>query len=63
MGKPVDFYTIMESASLKTETAIGYRIVEHKYNSGKNYGIKINPKKSDKITFTEGDKIVVLSEN
>jgi len=62
-GEPVDFYTIIESASLKTETAIGYRIVEHSHNSEKGYGIKINPKKSDKITFRKGDKIIVLSED
>ena len=29
----------------------------------KGYGVNVNPKKSDKHTFTENDQIVVLAEN
>lgn len=61
--EPVNFYTILEAASQKNETAIGYRIVEHSYNSDQYYGIVINPKKSEKITFDNDDKIIVLSED
>ncbi len=61
--EPVNFYTILEAACQKNETAIGYRIVEHSYNSDQYYGIVINPKKSEKITFDNDDKIIVLSED
>lgn len=60
---PVNFYTIIESASRKYETAIGYRIIEHSYDSSLNYGIIVNPKKSELINFNENDKIIVLSED
>jgi len=63
LGQPVNFYTILESASLKGETALGYRISNHSYLSDKNYGIIVNPNKSDEIDFTPNDKIIVLSKD
>ncbi len=63
IGKPVNFYTILESASAKTETALGYRIVKYSYDSSHDYGIIVNPKKSEMITFEENDKVIVLSED
>lgn len=63
VSKPVNFYTLLESASLKGETAIGYRIVKHSYNSNQEYGIVVNPNKSEKIQFASDDKIIVLSED
>lgn len=62
-GTPVNFYTILEAASLRDEIAIGYRIVKYAYSSENHYGIVVNPKKSDMITFTSQDKIIVLSED
>lgn len=61
--KPVNFYTILESAANKNETAIGYQIKEYAHNSSKNYGIVVNPDKSEIITLKKGDKIIVLSED
>jgi len=63
IGKPVNFYTVLEAASRKNEIAFGYRITADSNNKEKNYGIVINPNKSDMITFSEGDKIIVLSED
>ncbi|NJO90004.1 MAG: hypothetical protein HC831_14440 [Chloroflexia bacterium] len=60
---PVNFYTVLESAAEKGETAIGYRIVEMAHSIEDNYGIFINPLKSEKVTFTEEDKIIVLAED
>lgn len=59
----VSFYTILESACMKGETALGYRIVKHSYESEHGYGIVVNPKKSEKIKFERNDKIIVLSED
>ncbi|MCP4176823.1 MAG: potassium transporter TrkA [bacterium] len=61
--KPVNFYTILESAAIKSETAIGYRITKFAHSSTDNYGIKVNPIKTDEISFTENDKIIVLAED
>lgn len=61
--KPVDFYTVLESAKRKGETAIGFRISSQAFNSAKSYGIHVNPLKNETIKFSDGDKIIVLAEN
>lgn len=59
----MNFYSVLESASLKGQTAVGYRKMEFANDSSKFYGIKINPAKSDKVSFAPGDKIIVLAED
>ncbi len=63
LDTPVNFYTVLEAASLKNETAVGYRIIKYAHSVENNYGIKVNPNKDEKITFSEGDKIIVLAED
>jgi voltage-gated potassium channel Kch len=58
----VNFYTILESASQLNETAIGYRLISQSANPDFNYGIYINPLKSNMIKFEPGDSIIVLAE-
>jgi ion channel POLLUX/CASTOR len=62
-GKPVDFYTVLEAAAGRGETAIGYRISSQAHNADKAYGVVVNPKKSNKVTFTDEDRIIVLAED
>lgn len=59
----VNFYTLLESARKRGQTAIGYRLIEHAHNAAKNYGVQLNPKKADMIRFSSGDKIIVLAED
>lgn len=59
----IDFYTVVESAKRKGETAIGYRVLSESFDSGKSYGVHVNPVKTDLIRFSEGDKIIVLAED
>jgi ion channel POLLUX/CASTOR len=63
VDKPVNFYTILESAARKNEVAIGYRKISDARNATQGYGVVVNPKKSDLITFSSKDKIIVLSED
>lgn len=63
LGKPVDFYTLLEAGAIRSETAIGYRIAAHAHDADKAYGVVCNPKKSTKVKFSEGDKIIVLAED
>jgi voltage-gated potassium channel Kch len=63
LGRPVDFYTVAESARRRGEAAIGYRIKAQAGDPERAYGVKVNPKKSEKVTFTEADKIIVVAEN
>ncbi|MBN1151307.1 potassium transporter TrkA [candidate division WOR-3 bacterium] len=62
-GLSMDFYTVVKSASLKNEVAIGYRLKKHWNDPDNAYGIVVNPDKSDRITFSEGDKIIVMAED
>ncbi len=61
-GETVDFYTVLESARRRGETAMGYRIAEHAHNAEEAYGLRLNPLKTDKLTFASDDRIVVLAE-
>lgn len=63
IGEPINFYTILESAARKNEVAIGYRIVADSKRADREYGVAVNPKKSDLITLSPEDRIIVLSED
>ncbi|MBU2884575.1 NAD-binding protein [Gilvimarinus agarilyticus] len=62
-GKPVNFYTVLESAAQLNQVAIGYRILANSRNVEKQYGVVVNPDKAEYINFTEKDEIIVLSED
>lgn len=62
-GVPATFDTLAEAASRRLETAIGYRLAAHAANAMRGFGVVINPIKTEKVTFSAGDKIIVLSEN
>ncbi|MEY4531916.1 MAG: hypothetical protein RLZZ156_2639, partial [Deinococcota bacterium] len=61
-GASTDFYTVLEAASRRNETAIGYRIAKDAHNASQSYGVKVNPNKLETITFSSADKIIVLAE-
>lgn len=60
---PVDFYTLVEAAALRGETAIGYRLAAQADDKDTGYGVKVNPKKSEKVLFAPGDQLIVLAED
>ncbi len=62
-GAESDFYTVLEAARRRGETAIGYRIEEHARSSAHLYGVTVNPTKTVKRAFAPGDKIIVLAEH
>ena len=62
-GATVDFYTVLEAARRRGETAIGYRIAADAHNSDAAYGVSVNPKKAEKLTFAPRDKVIVLAED
>ncbi len=62
-GTAVNFYTLCESAARKGEIAIGYRLNEFSHNVNRAYGVAVNPKKSDMVTFTDKDKLIVIAED
>ncbi|MEW6467373.1 MAG: NAD-binding protein [Bacteroidota bacterium] len=62
-GQEINFYTIIESAARKGETAIGYRIAAFASDPEKAYGVAVNPKKSARFRLGENDKVIVLAED
>lgn len=62
-GAEVDFYTVLEAARLRGETAIGYRVAEHAHHSEHAYGVRVNPRKSERRAYAPGDRIIVLAED
>ena len=59
----IDFYTVLEAAAQRYEIAIGYRKCDQVNDLRNNYGVVLNPKKSQKINFSPEDKIIVLAED
>lgn len=59
----VNFYTILEAARKRGEIAIGYKLARFSSDASKAYGVTVNPRKSDRVVFEEGDKIVVVAED
>ncbi len=67
LGRPANFYTIMESARQQNQIALGYKL----HNAKPRYegdhilahGVAVNPRKSHQIFFSEGDKIIVLCDD
>ncbi len=63
VGRPVNFYTIVEAAARRGETAIGYRQIAGGHSHAERYGVRLNPLKSRTVTLQAGDRIVVLAED
>ncbi len=58
LNVPVDFYTVTESASRQNHIAVGYK----KIIDGEML-IVTNPSKKEKVTFVEGDLLIVVAED
>ncbi len=61
LEKPVNFYSVVAAASRRGELALGYHLRAYAHQASKNYGLLLNPAKSQSITFTEQDRIIVLA--
>ena len=61
-GMAVDFYTVTEAARRRGEIALGYKIAA-KSSAAESYGVTVNPDKSDKVTFAESDRLIVVAES
>ncbi len=61
-GIGMSFYTVMEAAARKNETAIGYRRLRDAENKELGFGVKVNPKKSLDVFFEDNDQVIVLAE-
>jgi hypothetical protein len=62
-GEPVNFYTLVEAARRRGQTAIGYRKTSEANDAGKSYGVHTNPKKSAEVVFSPEDKLILIAED
>jgi voltage-gated potassium channel Kch len=63
MGKEISFHTVVASAAIRGEIAIGYRQNKYAHNADKAYGVVVNPVKSKSVVFEEIDKVIVIAED
>jgi len=63
LHRPVNFYTVVEAAKQRSESAIGYRRQVDANNMAKSYGVVLNPQKDRLITFAPQDTIIVLAKS
>lgn len=61
LGTAVNFYTVLEAARQRSEVAIGYRVRAESGNPEAAYGVTVNPTKSSRIAFSDGDRVIVLA--
>jgi ion channel POLLUX/CASTOR len=62
-GVPLNFYTVVEATRRRGDTAVGYRLKAEAGDPNTAYGVHLNPDKSQRITFTEQDRMIVLAES
>jgi voltage-gated potassium channel Kch len=63
LGKPVNFYTVVEAARRRGEVAIGHRLMAPEARVGPMDGVSLNPKKSGMTTYQEHDRVIVIAED
>lgn len=63
LDTPVTFATVVAAASRRGEVAMGYRLGSLAGNAARHYGVVLNPRKAEGVTFSEGDRIIVLAES
>jgi Trk K+ transport system NAD-binding subunit len=63
IDRPVNFYTVVEAARQRGESAIGYRRKADARNIARSYGVVINPPKDQAIEFQPQDAIILLAES
>jgi len=63
IGVPVPYQAVVEAGMRRGEVAIGYREAATGRMPDKQFGVVVNPTKSNTITFARGDKIIVVADD
>lgn len=62
-GVPVSFYTVVEAARRRGESAFGYKLAAEEEQALSGHGVYLNPKKSTRLSFGPDDCVIVAAEN
>jgi ion channel POLLUX/CASTOR len=60
LNQPLNFYTVLEAARRRGQTAIGYRLLSELGSRDRAFGVHLNPDKGTEFTLSEPDRIIVL---
>ncbi len=61
-GRETAYATVVDAARRRGECAIGYRRQAEADDPGREFGVRINPPKSELVALGEGDRVIVLAE-
>lgn len=62
LGEWINFATVIHAASMRGETAIGYRLAAGSQRPP-GFGVALNPPKHDPLILDRGDSIIVLADD
>jgi voltage-gated potassium channel Kch len=62
IGREVGFATLQAAAQVRSEIALGYRVLARAEDKGSGYGVVLNPGREARTTFALGDKVIVIAE-
>jgi voltage-gated potassium channel Kch len=62
LGQPVNFFTVVAAARQRGELAMGYRLRARASDAAQSYGVVVNPDKAQPVTFSEGDRLIVVAQ-
>lgn len=63
LGVPVSFYTVVEAARRRGESAFGYKLAAGETQNPPGHGVHLNPDKSKILSFGPDDCVIVAAEN
>lgn len=63
LGCPVNFYTVVESAKRCGHLVLGYCVDTEAEDASKDFGVRLNPNKSEMITFVQSDRLIVVAKD
>ncbi len=62
LDQPLNFYTVLEAAARRGEIVLGYRL-KRESSADQKYGVHLNPSKIQPVTFSAGDRIIIVANN
>lgn len=62
-GREIDGYTLIEAGRRKDEIVIGVRIASDALDAAQAFGIRINPRKSGRLTLSASDRVIVIADS
>ena len=63
ISQPINFYTVVAAAQQLGEVAIGYRLLRHRDDPVRQFGVKLNPGKHEMVLFDATDMLIVIAES